>query len=151
MDNISKLRTYRHIKVNLKLEAYLLSSNPKARSILFSIRSGTNKLEIERGRWARKPELHRVCKYCSLNHVENEIHFVNVCPNYHDLRSFMFQKIMTLSGGKWDLVNVSVQEQFRILMQGTGDQFESEVFRTFQSFLLKASRKRDLQMPQANR
>lgn len=92
MDKISKLRTYRYIKQNLCFENYLNTSNCRGRSLMFSIRSGTNKLD---GRWVHKPEMQRVCKHCSLNQVENEVHFVTICPKYQDLREQLFQKILT--------------------------------------------------------
>ena len=125
MDKISKLRTYRHIKRNLCFEGYLNTSSDKGRALMFSIRSGTNKLEIERGRWIHKPEMQRVCKQCSLNHVENEVHFVSICPKYKDLREQFFQKVFTLTDGKWDLNNLPVRDSFCCLLKGTGDKFES--------------------------
>lgn len=101
---------------------------------MFSIRSGTNKLEIERGRWVHKPEMQRVCKQCSLNQVENEVHFVAICPKYQDLREHLFQKIFTLTDGKWNLNSLPVRVIFCLLLKGTADKFEPEVFKLFQFF-----------------
>jgi len=147
MENISKLRTYRCIKQNLSFENYLNISNCKGRALMFSIRSGTNKLEIERGRWIHKPEMHRICKYCSMNQVENEIHFTSICPKYQDLREQLYHKIFILSGGKWNLDNLPyVQDKFSLLVKGTRDKFDFEIFRLFQSFLLKAYKRREVEV-----
>src|SRR6185503_1976010 len=63
----NKLRTYRFFKTKLRLENYLLYGTSKGRSLITSIRSGTNTLEIEVGRWKKLPENKRVCRYCTLN------------------------------------------------------------------------------------
>ena len=144
MDGISKLRTYRHIKRNLCFEKYLNTSICQGRALMFSIRSGTNKLEIERGRWAHKPEMQRVCKQCSINQVENEVHFVTICPKYQDLREQLFQKVFTLTDGKWNLNDLPVRDIFCLLLKGTADKFEPEVFNLFQFFLIKAYKRREV-------
>ena len=146
MDKISKLRTYRYIKRNLCFEKYLNTLNCQGRSLMFSIRSGTNKLEIERGRWVHKPEMQRVCKHCSLNQVENEVHFVTICPKYQDLREQLFQKILTGTGGKWDFNNLPVRDAFCLLLKGTSDTFEPDIFKLVQFFLIKAYRRREVEM-----
>ena len=53
MDKKPKLRTYVLFKTKLKLENYLSISNIKGRKLMASLRSGTNMLEIETGRWKR--------------------------------------------------------------------------------------------------
>ena len=65
-----KLRTYKRFKTKLRLEKYLLSPGYyKGRSMLTDIRTGTNKLEIEVGRWSRKKEADRLCVKCSSSQV----------------------------------------------------------------------------------
>jgi len=52
-----KLRTYRTFKSALELEPYLKSEeNPVGTKLLTALRSGTNKLRIETGRWKKPPE-----------------------------------------------------------------------------------------------
>ena len=48
--------------------------------------SVTLKLEIERGRYFNIPREERKCKLCHVNSVENEYHFLLVCPLYRELR-----------------------------------------------------------------
>ena len=71
-----KLRTYRLFKNKLRFEKYLTTAGfIKGKSLMFQLRSGTNKLEIERGRYLQlKPE-ERICNQCNLDVVEDEYHF----------------------------------------------------------------------------
>ena len=89
---MQKLRTYITFKdKRLRVENYLHTAGYYyGRSLMTAIRIGTNKLEIEKGRWERKaPEL-RTCKQCSSNETEDEHHFLLRCshtsmtyaPNY---------------------------------------------------------------------
>ena len=54
------------------------------------LRSGADhvNLKIETGRHVRPkiPSDQRVCKLCTLNIVEDEIHFLIQCPVYQDIR-----------------------------------------------------------------
>ena len=77
-----KLRTYKKLKTNLKLEMYLSTNNWKGRMYITNLRSGTNCLEIEQGRWRHLKEEDRLCKYCKLNQVESELHFLTQCTLY---------------------------------------------------------------------
>lgn len=135
---LPKLRTYRYFKQNLRLENYLSSSNLKGRMLMTAIRTGTNKLLIERGRWCKKTVLDRVCNNCNLNQVENEVHFLILCPKYEDLRKKLYEKIAQISNQKWILENYSVRHRFLLLINGTGDNFQHQNFGACQSFLVKA-------------
>ena len=42
-----------------------------------SLRTGTNKLEIDIGRKYGQEEQDRICKYCDLKVIESEKHFFN--------------------------------------------------------------------------
>lgn len=135
---LPKLRTYRYFKKNLRLENYLSSSNLKGRMLMTAIRTGTNKLLIERGRWCKKTVMDRVCNNCNLNQVENEVHFLILCPKYEDLRKKLYEKIAQISNQKWILENYSVRHRFLLLINGTGDNFQHQIFGACQSFLVKA-------------
>ena len=102
-----KLRTYRTIKTDLCLEPYLLHGGSLARSVLFSLRSGSNRLRIETGRWKKPYEEaeDRLCLLCKSNEVEDEVHFVASCEFYGDLRHKFFLKIFEATQGKVNLYN----------------------------------------------
>ena len=72
----SKLRTYRIFKnPRLRPEKYLLTARYYwGRTLMTDLRIGTNRLEIERGRWEKKKAEDRLCRQCSLNEVEDEYH-----------------------------------------------------------------------------
>ena len=106
----SKLRTYKTFKSQLKLEKYLsVSMNFKYRKTLCKFRCSDHTLLIETGRHKGLDVNDRICKNCSLGLVEDEVHFLLVCPTYSVPRSdlllhtsveslttnLQFQKIMS--------------------------------------------------------
>ena len=144
MNKKSKLRTYRTLKNNLKLEKYLLATNYyRGRAHMTDLRTGTNRLAIETGRWERKSEDLRICTHCSLNQVENEEHFVITCPKYSSLRSNLFSQINLISKSKWTLSSLPSHDSFSILLNGSGDEYERSIFCLVQNYLLKANRLRN--------
>ena len=127
MEKKDKLRTYRLFKTNLKFENYLNTSESYiGRRLMSTLRSGTNILQIEKGRWTHQEEKDRLCTFCDLKKVENEIHFITEC--YHDLRKCLFNKILEISNGKWNLANLDTQSQFIFLLNGSGDEHEMKIF-----------------------
>ena len=86
----SKLRTYAKIKHSVTMENYLLHNGLswKQKSTLAKFRLSDHKLRIETGRHSRPrlPVEQRLCQRCNLQSVEDEIHFMIVCPYYEDLR-----------------------------------------------------------------
>ena len=111
------------------------------RSYHTALRSGTNRLEIETGRWYGIEKHLRICKYCDLNEVESEQHFVMKCTRYNSFREEFYFSVASASGasgGKWDFSHRSMEEAFVLILQGTGDEFEVKIFRLFHSFLAKS-------------
>ena len=100
-----------------------------------SLRSGTNVLEIEKGRWKGVHRDLRFCNQCDSKAVESEKHFLLSCSKYDTLRSSLFASIYTVSGSKWDLASKSEEERLILLLQGTGDEFENRIFCIFHKFL----------------
>jgi hypothetical protein len=96
-----KLRTYNKIKDKLELEYYLTNSdNVKGTQFLTSLRTGTNVLSIETGRWKGTSVDERKCKICLSDCVEDEEHFLMKCHAYQDLRMRFFETICTITKGK---------------------------------------------------
>ena len=99
--NKPKLRSYIKFKSEYEVEPYLKLNLVKwERSILAQFRMGVLPLYIETGRYKNirnadgtirklKPE-ERICTLCTLNEVEDEIHFLLECPVYTNLRSNLF-------------------------------------------------------------
>ena len=137
-----KIRTYVTFKRKLCFEKYLLTEDSLGRSYHTSLRSGTNCLEIEKGRHEGVVKQSRLCKHCDRKEVEDELHFVTQCPLYNQFRENLFKSVLHVSGGKWDLKSKPAQEIFILLMQGTGDEYEKIVFRIFQCYLKRCFSRR---------
>ena len=97
---LNKLRTYALFKRDLALEPYLLAIEDRDKRVLLSkFRIGICPLRIETGRYeqvARNkrglPEKERVCKCCihASDMVENENHFLLLCPAYVSERQHLY-------------------------------------------------------------
>ena len=57
-------------------------------------------LRIENGRFTipKTPENLRICYHCTLNSVEDEMHFLFHCTFYDELRNFLFDKVTERNG-----------------------------------------------------
>ena len=94
-----RLRTYAKFKTEVKFENYLdIVNDFKIRCKLTQFSLGVHDLEIERGRYGRKPLPieERLCKLClsmRIQAVEDEIHFLLHCPYYAKQRQRLFEKL----------------------------------------------------------
>ena len=87
-----KLSCYKMFKINFELERYLSVVNiRKYLIVLCKFRCSNHQLQIELGRHMGVPREERFCNYCKKNcnlfQVEDEFHFLCVCPQYNTLRS----------------------------------------------------------------
>ena len=64
--------------------------------------------------------------------MEDELHFVTKCTRFAEVRQSLFDGIRDLSGGKWKLSELPASMQFKVLMNGSGDMFEEQIFQVFQ-------------------
>ncbi len=101
----TKLRTYCTIKSNFQLEKYVsLNLLANEGSVLSQLYFGTLPLEIELGRYSQTPLDNRKCKICKAG-IEDEIHFIFLCPAYVKERDKFFKDI-ELSQCNSDSVNL---------------------------------------------
>ena len=85
----SRYECYREFKSLPEPESYLYNlSHKHLRNVFTRLRLGLNDLAINRGRYASIVKTQRLCPFCSA--VENELHFVFLCPVYNDLRNKYF-------------------------------------------------------------
>jgi hypothetical protein len=63
-----------------------LSLEIQLASVLYKFRSSGLQLAVETGRYVNIPKEQRLCIYCNMNVIENEYHFLLICPNYTLLR-----------------------------------------------------------------
>jgi hypothetical protein len=138
-----KLRTYVSFKSTLQLEPYLLSETHKAgRYLLTSIRTGTNKLRIETGRWKKPKEApeDRVCRACMSGEIEDEKHFVLDCAAYASLRTQMIDLIRLKTNNNYNLYLNSRDEKWRILMNPLNR--KADITEPLKEYLQRAMKKR---------
>ena len=89
------LRTYQILKSKFEQEPYLsIMANVKHRVALTQLRLSCHRLEIEVGRYHKPtptPVPLRLCRRCQM--VEDEIHFICVCPRFLTLRQELFAMV----------------------------------------------------------
>lgn len=86
--NSDKLQCYVNFKQDFAIEKYLICINSnKLRIRLTRFRCSAHNLNIEEGRYRNINREDRKCNKCNMNVVENEYHFLLVCPHYLDLRT----------------------------------------------------------------
>jgi len=89
-----KLRTYREFKHWFGRETYLdIIRNTKWRISLTRFRVSAHRLMIERGRHTQTALEHRICPKCTLKAIEDERHFLCVCPFYNTERDKLMQVV----------------------------------------------------------
>ena len=84
-----KLSLYSSIKHNFGIEPYM-NLPFRGRQIISKIVGSSHTLHIETGRHHGIPREERICKFCDLNKVEDEEHFVSECPAYSSIRQEFF-------------------------------------------------------------
>ena len=83
----SKLETFKTISKHFNLEKYItIIDIDKHRTALSRLRCSAHKLMIEEGRFRGIERNQRICPFCSMNMIEDEYHFLLVCPTYRELR-----------------------------------------------------------------
>lgn len=82
----TKCSFYSKIKDGIFVHENLQKLSFNLRGEIFSILCSTHKLAIEEGRHLNIPRVNRLCKLCNLNQIEDEYHFLLVCPILSDIR-----------------------------------------------------------------
>ena len=86
-----RLHKYSCFKESFEYEKYLEVLNSKERNVLCRFRCSGHSLMIEKGRHLNIERSLRLCQFCNSNVIEDEYHFVLVCPFYRDLRRKYFK------------------------------------------------------------
>lgn len=91
INNSNRLRLYSRYKSDNEYERYLnVIKNNKFSKALSRFRLSSHQLEIETGRYIGLNREERLCRKCNMRMVEDEYHFLIVCPHYNDLRRKYF-------------------------------------------------------------
>lgn len=87
INNSDRLLSYCMFKHEFLLEKYLeCIMDKRLRIALCKFRVSSHDLEIECGRYTRIARNDRCCKICKSSFIENEYHFLLICPAYANLR-----------------------------------------------------------------
>ena len=87
MGTCTSLYLYRYLKQTFEPSSYLSLDNSKYRNTIAKIRLSSHKLAIETGRHQNIVRDQRKCLCCDLNDIEDEYHFILICPLYNDIRT----------------------------------------------------------------
>jgi hypothetical protein len=110
---VPKLRTYNTFKRDNKCEPYVkLNLAKNERSLLCQLRVGILPLRIETGRYVGEAPEQRLCRFCSLNMIEDELHFILNCELYNNIRNDILGDL--LRGD--ELNNLTQSEKLSTLM-----------------------------------
>ena len=119
LNNSSRALFYNAFR-SFELQPYLKTCNlMKFRQSLTRLRVSSHRLEVESGRWNKpnpKPLLERKCKLCDT--LEDEYHFVIVCPMYNDIRHLYIKQFYTKRPSMYkfiSLINCTSEKQIRNL------------------------------------
>ena len=110
-----KLRTYVTFKDSFATEDYVRSNiSRSARSLLAQFRIGILPIKVETGRFKNLAVSERICEVCSLNMVEDEKHFLCVCPIYDRQRLILYEKANALCP---QFPNMSIDDKFIFIVK----------------------------------
>ena len=115
-----KLSTYKQLKQNFVCEDYItIVKNKKHRDSMSALRTSSHRLLIERGRYHTPitPRECRLCTNCDRKLIEDEKHFLIICPKYNTLRDKLLDVV-----NKECLVfkDMSSDNQFIYLLNSSG-------------------------------
>ena len=112
------------------------------RNALSKLRMSSFKLAIVTEKWFKAKKEERICKYCDLNEVEDETHFLLQCRNYKDCRKGLIDYLMSTEninltfGNKLEKLKLLFVSCSRGLLNALG------------KFVLKAYKKREQSLTQ---
>jgi endonuclease/exonuclease/phosphatase family metal-dependent hydrolase len=137
-----KLRTYMLLKNKLKMEEYLVNSNSHDGAYaMFKLRSGTNTLRVETGRYEHGKGVERgqrICQMCTSGDVETEQHFLLHCNMFAVERLECYEKLARMD------INMNELDDERKLHMLLGNIQRFEIIKNIVlSFIRKIYRKRE--------
>lgn len=102
----TKCFIYKHLVDNFCLQYYLEKSIPRLyKKCISKMRLSSHNLLIETGRHKNIPRDKRFCKTC-ITDIEDEYHFILVCPMYLALRSKLIKKYYWCKPSMYKLIQL---------------------------------------------
>ncbi len=109
-----KLRTYRKFKTMYGDDYVMKYMSRRQRAMFSQFRAGILPLHIETGRWRGTPLEERLCNVCNQNVIEDEMHFLCICPMYANRRHTMYNSANASNPG---FERMAIDQKFFYLMQ----------------------------------
>ena len=134
---------YRTLKTVLAREDYL-ELDVEERRLLTMMRSGTNPLRVEHGRWKKEKLEERTCLLCVQGKIETEQHFLLDCWVLARERKHCFQEVLRKTGYNLDLMRGDAQWLLEVCL-GVGLQQQETrraIFKLVAAFLAAGLEKR---------
>jgi hypothetical protein len=105
---------YKHI---LEMDKYLIYNiETKYQLILTKFRLYANNLSIETGRYINIEREMRICTQCNMKVVEDQYHFLLVCPKYRDLRQRYFKHYFCVFPTKQKFIGLMASQNRNMLL-----------------------------------
>lgn len=98
-----KLIVYKTIIDSSPAEYLDMINNCNYRKSVTKLRICAHRLEIETGRYKNIQRIHRTCKFCDTDAIEDEVHFICTCPAFSRTREQFFQKITNITPSFTDM------------------------------------------------
>ena len=131
INNSCKLSTYSLFKHNFSMEPYLHKIIiEKYKVSLTKFRLSCHDLRIEKGRYDGINRENRKCLNCNMGVIENEYHFLLICPKYYNIR----QKFIKDCYYRWPTV-----QKFEKLISSNNP----EILLSLSKYLFNAFRERE--------
>ena len=109
--------SYGYIKNSFEFESYIDILTKKFRIATSRLRLSSHKLRIETGRYApnRIDRNQRKCLLCNKNDIEDEYHFVIICPFYDELRKTFIKSYYYRHPSVYKFVELMQSRNFKIV------------------------------------
>ena len=115
ISNSSKCSFYSKIKNGIFINDNIQKLSYNLRYEILSILCSTHKLAIEQGRHLNEPRENRLCQICNYNELEDEYHFVLVCPILSDARRIFLPLWCNNNPSERRLINLFQTDNINIL------------------------------------
>ena len=117
-----KLRTYKLFKTDYRTETYLaMNLNIKSIRSIARFRTSSHNLKVETGRHDRPitPLENRICEKCNNDEVEDEIHYLLICPAHENSRAILLAMVTTHLE---NFSNLNMIDQFKLIMMSKNEE-----------------------------
>ena len=118
-----------------EVERYVkLNMSSRERSIIAQIRMGILPIRIETGRFTNLKINERICQFCNLREIEDEIHFIFDCELYTPTRQDFFNKIAIEVDDFYNMNNLDRLKLFNTSYVRQFAKFLQKIFQERKSF-----------------